>query len=199
MGSFLIGNSSPSKIFLGTSVVKAIYLGTSLIWENALWVLYNNGLISGVTWSGNVLPREQYTGSGKVNSATLTSGNYMQAFIDTSASSTAVSQNSHIISTDPITVPINATTLKVQASYTSGQPSMNFGLLPSNAPTSVSTANGGQLTGYQLVTTSKIDYSLTLNDSIKGTNNFYLVINCKGNSGSGTPRRNLNIHKIWFE
>lgn len=199
MGDFLIGNSSPSKIFLGTSSVKAIYLGENLVWENALWTLYDNGLVDGVAWSANVLPRENYTAAGLVDTSTLTSGTSMRIYIATSSSSTAVNQNAHIITTDAISVPINATTLNVQANYLNASIHMNFGLLPANAATSVSTANGGQLTGYQLMTTTKTDYSLTLDESVKGTSNLHLVINGRGTSGQGTSQRNLNIFKVWFE
>lgn len=157
--------------------------------EQEYMVLYDNGFVDGVEWTVNTLPREGQT----TMASTYLSGN--SQFTIYNGGTGTNNHNAHYITKEPIVVPKNATTMNIETHILVGGCGANFGLLPADAPTSVDTSNGGQLSGYITVDTgASKTLSITLDDSVKGTNNLYAVINGRLIGG-----RRICFTKVWFE
>ena len=157
--------------------------------------LYNDGLVDGVAWKSNGFNRPFYGGnaSGKLNDAT------MEINLPAVTGDTAVSYNAHMNTTADVTIPDNVTTLHVIARKTTAvETKLRFGLLPTSASNSLSTANGGQLSNDTL-TTDDVEYAITLNEALYSTDNLRCIINCVASLSKNTAHARTIISKVWFE
>ena len=188
---------TPNQILLGVKPVKldidgrgvaGIFLGTTQVYSNTAlaWVLYDGGLLPGIDWQKNRLPRPNYTAYGD---AVFNTDN-MTVYIGSGATAT---NNAHVITKAVTPVPSSAARLNVRV-QSSGEGTLNFGLLPSDAPTSYDSTKGGQLTGNTSVGGTVVTKSLTLTGAVKGAENLYTVINWRGGASSRAV-----IDKVWFD
>lgn len=202
-----LGSDQVSGIWLGTKEVTRIWKGTDLVYQRgtpgpAENVLFDHGWISGIPWSGNLLPRAQYTSQASYSFSNVDSLGYMSLIINCSSSYSSVNHNCHVCTTDMITVPGTATKMCVQVRNNESNVYANWGLVSANAANSAD-ATGGQLTGYQLMSVSDYSQTLeqTLSSSVKGQQLraiFNMRKNVKVTSGWDGPV-NVDIFKFWFE
>lgn len=164
--------------------------------------LYDQTYINDIDWAGNSYPRVGFTGAGKYSLAHASGSSgengYLLVYI-ASSTGNSVQYTAHVATADRVRVPPDATQLRVMARYTEGSISIQFGLLPPDAPNSRSVERGGQLTSAISVSGSWAEYILTLDSSVVGSSDFKVVINGIGTSGAGQPRRNLEIRKVYFQ
>ena len=206
-----LGTKRVTGLWLGTREIQKIWLGTDLVYQTGsptpaeVYTLFDNGWVSGVNWLGNYLPRPQYTSMGKYNFANVDQGGYMRLYIG-NVNGQAVSYNCHVCTNGVITVPGDATVMKVMVSSAYGytfQKQVYFGLLTPDCVNALDDTNGGQMSGhYSINTSTPTTLSLTLNAGIAG-GQFVAVVNQRNNSVSddseGDGTNFIRIHKVWFE
>lgn len=188
----------PVTLALGETGIAAIYKGTTQIYAKPTQsiTLFDHGYVDGVSWDGNVLTRPQYTNYGYYSFDKVASYGYMRIY--TTNASSSYNHNAHVITSSAVIVPPGAVNMKVSASKRLNMPSlyMVFGVLPSNAPDSYDTTNGGQLSvSYEVSSNEETIYSLPLDASVKGQS-LYPIINGRGLANAV---RDLLIYKVWFE
>lgn len=183
---------------LGGKEVTAIYQAGTQIYsaESGYFRVYYNGDQNGITWRGNYLPRPNYTQWGAYNLANENvSAGYL--WLGVSNHSSAYIHNAHVITKQAVKVPARATTMHCYCrAENSNSISIRFGLLPINAPTSYSTANGGALSTETAISgTTWHDLTLTLPASVKGAS-LYPIVNARGEANAD---RSARIAWIWFD
>lgn len=159
--------------------------------------LFSAGLVSGYTWEANKFTRPDYSGNatGGVNSTNM----YIKIPTVT-IGEILVSYNAHLCTGAAIAIPKNATVLKVlMRKSTVTTTYMRFGLLPTNAPNSYSTANGGQLSAEKTLTTTLTEYTLTLSDAVKASSDMKCIINVSAKINKYQYPANAVIEQVWFE
>lgn len=178
----------PVKLTIGEKGVAGVFVGTTQVYSNTAlaWVLYDAGIVPGIEWDINRLPRPQYTSYG---SAAL-NADHMVVYVSSSATAT---HNAHVITRKVTPVPASASRLNVEV-QSSGDGKMVFGLLPANAPTSYKTDNGGLLSAALTAGGTVVTKSLTLTSAVKGKDDLYAVINWQGDASS-----RVLINKVWFD
>lgn len=184
---------------LGGKEVTAIYQAGTEIYsaDTGYYRVYYNGDQNGITWRGNYLPRPQYTQYGYYNLANENvSAGYLYVYIGAQGSD--FTHNAHVISAKGIPVPARATTMHCYCrNENTNAINMQFGLLPTNAPNSYSTANGGVLSSaFSISGTTWQDCKLTLPASVKGTTNLRAIVNGRG---VANVQRAMRIAWIWFD
>lgn len=204
-----LGIGKVDKIFLGTREVHQIYLGTELVYVNSQPVLFDyynmqqisvsgdNVLYKDISWSGNLLERPNYTASSVTNYSfedAETLG--CMKLIHTGKVSGSISYNSHVCTTNLVTIPRSATAIKLFMNRNSvANTVLKFGLLPENAANSMDTTAGGVMdTIYP--TNGDNTYTVNLGTGMAG-NKYRAVINIQaaGNINDAIFR----IYRVWFE
>lgn len=200
MGIYL-GSSAVNRIYLGTSAVKKVYLGTDLVFEAAgADVLFDNGWVSGISWSGNALPREQYTSVATYSFGYVDSEGYMRLTVNSASSYSNVQHNCHVCTSGLITVPAGATKMLVNVratASTSPEIYFKFGLVTQDCVAATDATNGGQLSAWLSPSTTATNYEITLDNGIAG-NQFIAVVNAR-RTAQASAARSLEIYKVWFE
>ena len=201
------GSNEVTGLWLGAKEITRVWKGTDLVYQKgsppgpAEYTLFDNDWVSGVPWSGNLLPRPPYTTQGTYNFSYVDTLGYMQLTVNCSSSYSPVNHNCHVCTSQLITVPANATKLCFQLRNMpySGSVYGNWGLLPADAPNSMDTSAGGQLSGITLLTTSDELQTqiLTLNSDVKGAQ-MRAIFNVRRNVKSDYTI-NVDIYKVWFE
>lgn len=161
-------------------------------------VFFDGGFVDGIVWVGNIYPRVNYYSIARYNMSYATSDGYMLLYVESSTGN-VVSYNCHFATQGMVTVPSGAASIKVDANWKTNAMQMAVGLLPENAPDSVSVVNGGFMSGYFETTGNRQTYTIPIPEALRGRTDLRLVINGRGNSGKNSERRNLQIHKVWFE
>lgn len=172
--------------------VKDSYEHTS----TSMLFLFDNGLVVGYGWETNAFTRPVYTGTagGTVNTNDLT------IKMPGVTGSNSLSFNAHMCTTETISIPASASTLNVRASkLTATATYLQFGMLPTNAPNSYSTANGGQLSDEFALTTDETVYTMPLSDAVKIAANMKCIINARANMKKGVTAASAIITSVWFE
>ncbi len=199
-----LGTQQVNGIWLGADEVVNVWKGTDLIYTKgtpgpAESVLFDHGWISGIPWSGNLLTRPQYTSLGGYSFSNVDAYGYMNIYIASQVGYAAVNHNAHVCTTNLITVPSGATKMCVRVRRSSGTSIyINWGVLPDNAPNSMDTSAGGQLSGiYELSSDATTTLELTLSAGIAG-GQYRAIVNCRSR-GDYDGTRSIDIFKFWFE
>ena len=197
------GTSKLGGLYLGTKKLDKSYLGTKLVYNAneapaEQPVLFDGGLIDGISWQANALPRPQYNSIAyaSVEAATL------NLWVVSASSYSSVNHNCHVVTGGLITVPANATVMKVRAIASSGQggvyPYLIIGLLTDDAVNSMDATNGGQLSSALLANAQTYtEYSLTLANGIAG-NSWRAIVNMRRNARA-SGQCTIMVNKVWFE
>lgn len=198
-----LGGKRLEAIKLGSQNIARVYLGTKIVFDAGgqpagTYILYNDGFVDGISWKGNYLPRPQYTSIGSYSFESTR----MALTVASEPQYSAVNHNCHVCTSGLITVPSDAKKMKVRAIATDGQgsvsPYINFGLLTQDCVTSMSPANGGQLSGITDASAQKLtDYSMTLSSGIAGKS-WIAVVNMRRNAQADNYCA-VRIAKVWFE
>jgi len=202
-----LGSDQVSGIWLGTKEVTRIWKGTDLVYQRgtpgpAENVLFDHGWVTDIPWSGNLLTRPPYTTLVTYTFSNVEAYGFMRLMQETGPSYSAVSHNGHVCTTNLITVPANATKLRITCKRAAESPlSFNWGLLSANAANSMD-STGGQLssTTTWLATDQVTTLDLTLNSGIAGGQYRVIVNSVNSNANSYyTHYYPLDIYKVWFE
>ena len=198
-----LGMTKLNDIKLGQTGIARVYLGTKLVFNKGgqpagAYTLYDSGFIDGIPWSGNMLPRQQYTSIASYSFENTR----MCLTVASESGYSNVQHNCHVCTSELITVPSDATKMCVIVYVTDGSGDattyLNFGLLPTDCPNSMSTANGGQLSGIQYATDQvPTQHTLTLASGIAG-GQYLAVVNMR-RSARANNTATLRIQKVWFE
>lgn len=157
--------------------------------------IFENGAVAGYAWASNQFTRPTYTGTagGAVNASNMT------ITMPGVTGSNLLSYNAHVCTSDTISVPAGASTLNVRAYKTTATATyLRFGMLPTNAANSYSTANGGQLCEEIALTTEEADYTLVLSDAVKVATNMKCIINARANLKNGIAKAVAVVTSVWF-
>lgn len=196
-----IGAGALKGLYLDTDAVKKIYLDADVVFQaRATDVLFDNGWVDGVSWAGNLLPRPQYTSVATYSFGYVESEGFMRLTVNSSSSYSNVNHNCHVCTAEAITVPANATSMRVQAKVTSTaspQMYMKFGLLTADCVNSMDDSNGGVLSSLLTPTSTVSEYTLALPSGVAG-GQFYAIVNAR-RTAQASSLRNLDIYKVWFE
>ena len=203
-----LGSGQMSGNWLGTKKVTRIWKGTDLVYQQgappgpAAGTLFDHGWIEGIPWSGNLLTRPQYTSQATYDFNNVNTLGYMMLSINRDALYSSVNHNCHVCTTNLITVPSDATYMKVQMRQDSANVYGNWGLVADNASNCID-ATGGQLSGYTLLNTSEFSQILTqtLSSSVKGQQ-LRAIFNMRTNvhqTGGMDGPVSVDIFKFWFE
>lgn len=205
-----IGPNKATGLFLGTREITRVWKGTDLVYQKGSpgpteWTLFDHGWVDGVSWSGNMLPRPQYTSLGTYDFSNVESDGFMRLSVASAASYSQVNHNCHVCVSAPITVPSGATKLCVSVAQNRAAGDfmyqsvyLKFGLLTQNAVNSMDAANGGQLSGFtEISSTAPATHVLTLDAGIAGQS-FLPIVNMRRNA-RGNETGHLYIYKVWFE
>ena len=200
-----LGSKKFIGLWLGSPSVSRVWLGTDLVYQKgtppgpAESTLFDNGWIYGISWSGNLLTRPQYTTLGTYDFSQVTANGFMSLTITSQSGYANVNHNCHVCTTNLITVPSGATKAKVTLRRNSFvNPYVIWGLLPDNAPDSMSTSAGGQLSS--ATTLGNVDWTtltLTLSAGIAGSQ-LRAIVNLRG-KGNDSEYQTIDIKKFWFE
>ena len=174
MAPIYLGTDKLTELHIGNNAsVQKVYLGTQLVWRYLSpiygeYLLFNEGWISGISWQGNLLERPQYTSIADYNMSYVDSDGFMRLRIASRTSYSSVNYNCHV------------------------------GVLPTNAPTAMSTAQGGQLQTNTLSTYDTwLTFSQNLGSGIAGSS-LRAVVNMQAN-GAINGDQYIDINKVWFE
>ncbi len=200
MGIYL-GSGQVSRIYLGTDQVKKVYLGTNHVYQTTgADVLFDNGWAGGIAWSGNLLPRPQYTSVATYSFGNVESDGFMRLTVNSSSGYSNVNHNCHVCTSELITVPSGATKLCVSMKLSSTASPLSyckFGLLTADCINAMDATNGGQLSELINPDSTLTTYELNLNSGIAG-GQYYAVINLR-RTAQAASARNLDIYKVYFE
>lgn len=167
--------------------------------------LFDEGYVNDIGWTGNVLPRPQYTGAGSYMLEYVQNG-FMQVGINVTTNQVPIYHNAHLITSADVKIPEGATKMCVEClrydteMYSTHPIYMQFGVLPSNAPGAFDASSGGQLSQQYSVSDERKVYEMPLNV----TGNFRAIINARGETGTTSdgksiPARRIRVYKVWFE
>lgn len=204
---------SADAIWLGTQKVKPyldgkeitdIYLAANLVYSigTGEYDVYYNSYQHGIAWKVNPLPRPNYTryANSSLAYANQTDG-YLWLYLSVNPNESSYTHNTHVMTENPVTVPKRATKMHIQLRGTqNGMPTdVRFGLLPSNAATSYSTANGGVLSANNEIRgTEWQEKTLVLPDNIIGADNLHAIINASGVPPQGSVY-GVRVARVWFD
>lgn len=187
------------KLDLNGSEVTKMFLASTEIYSAAtgFYSVYDSGDQDGISWRGNYLPRPIETRYGDYSLAyeNATPG-YLLVYISNAGST--YTHNAHVMTNRAVSVPNKATKMHIRCRAENGNTiQVRFGLLPSNAANSYSTANGGVLSSaLDISGTEWRDLELILPDTVKGTANLYPIINGRGQANE---HRSVRIERVWFD
>ena len=203
-----LGTQQVNGIWLGADEVVNVWKGTDLIYTKgtppgpSAGTLFDHGWITDIPWSGNLLTRPQYTSQATYSFSNVDTLGYMTLTINCEAAFSSVNHNCHVCTTNLITVPSDATYMKVTIRQNESNVYGNWGLVAANASNCID-ATGGQLTGYTLLSASDSSQTLTqtLASAVKGQTLraiFNMRKNVKAIAGADGPV-SIDIFKFWFE
>lgn len=164
--------------------------------NKSMLFLFDYGIVSGYNWASNQFSRPLYTGTagGAVHEDSMT------ITMPGITGSNLLSFNAHVCTTDVVSVPAGASIMHVSAYKTTETVTyLRFGMLPTNASNSYSTANGGQLSTESALTTTETDYTMALSDAVKVATNMKCIVNARANMRAGVTKANAVITRVWFE
>lgn len=206
--SSYIGTDKIAKLFVDTDEVSKIFVGTDVMFSSAPTVLYENDLTklsvsagnawyNGISWSGNLLERPLYTSSSVTfyKFDEVTTNGIMKLQVGENSGGT-LSYNSHVCTTQKITIPYGVTKMKVMINRSPATGTyLKIALLPDAATNSMDTSNGGVLETYSPSNGSAI-YDLTLASGMNGSTLYRPVINIQGPRNANYSV--FSILKVWF-
>lgn len=164
--------------------------------NKSMLFLFDYGIVSGYNWASNQFSRPLYTGTagGAVHEDS------MKITMPGITGSNLLSFNAHVCTTDVVSIPSGASIMHVSAYKTTETVTyLRFGMLPTNAANSYSTANGGQLSTESALTTTETDYTMALSDAVKVATNMKCIVNARANMRAGVTKANAVITRVWFE
>lgn len=185
MSDFLIGAKRPSDIYLGKKSLAQVFLGKELVWEKdpGIWTYYDYGFANDIKWTANAYNES----ASNIGSANRT---YLQLYYS------VVARGSWRTST-PVKVPRKARTLQVVFGMANLAPRGSFGLIHQSVKGTngnTNTANGGQWSGWKTVSKTTT-YSMTLNENLIGSSEYYIVCTALFPGGG---RSDLRVHRVRF-
>lgn len=189
---------------LSTSLSTAYYTSTrTYFWNDAdltkLSVSGNNAFYEDVSWSGNLLTRENYTSTTVTNYsfANVESSGYMYLNCgDGGSSSGTLYYNSHVCTTNTITIPTGVTKLYVKIARSPASVQMRIGLIDQNATTAFDYTTGDGVQGIFDPTAGTDVYSIDVGNRT-GATNYRIVISIRAQRQ--TVYGSFNILSVWFE
>ncbi len=186
MSDFLIGPKRPSDIYLGEKSLAQVYFGKELVWEKdpGLWTYFDYGYVNGIKWASN-----QYGEKASALDKAGT-GSYLQLYYDTNIRGSWRTRTT-------VKVPRKARTLQVVFGMYNKAPRGGFGLIHesvSGTNGNTNTANGGQWSGWNTVSKTTT-YSMTLNENLIGSSEYYIVCTALFPGGG---RSDLRIYRARF-
>lgn len=164
--------------------------------NKSMLFLFDYGIVSGYNWASNQFSRPLYTGTagGAVHEDSMT------ITMPRLTGSNLLSYNAHVCTADVVSVPAGASIMHVSAYKTTETVTyLRFGMLPTNASNSYSTAKGGQLSTESALTTTETDYTMALSDAVKVATNMKCIVNARANMRAGVAKANAVITRVWFE
>lgn len=202
------GSNEVTGLWLGAKEITRVWKGTDLVYQKgsppgpAEYTLFDNGWVSGVPWSGNLLPRPPYTTLVTYDFSLVDSNGFMRLMQEDGPDYSRVSHNAHVCTTNLITVPSGATKMFITCQRSSETAhNFNWGLVASSAANSMD-GTGGQLSATQswLSTDTMTTLSQTLNSGIAGGSFRFIVNSVNPNAWAALPGfSSLSIYKVWFE
>lgn len=187
----------------GTAYITVYYTEAEDTPTSDTWEYFRNGYVNDaggvqIGWSANLLTRPNdmthgYTVYGLASLANVETDGYMLLYDATGANNY---YNSHVCTTNTVSIPADATKLVVEASRSALQSNILLALLPDNAPNTMDASNGGQVSGWISPTTSAALYSMTLEEGIAGSSTNRIIVNYRG---KGDQYRAEYITKVYFE
>lgn len=206
------GSGQITRQWLGVKEITRVWKGTDLIYQKgsppgpAENTLFDNGWVSGVPWSGNLLPRPQYTSIATYNFSLVDSNGEMQLLVNISDSYSHVTHNSHVCTSELITVPSGATKMYLNCAvpaYNTGH--IKWGLVDAGAANSQDDTSG-QLSAWVSINSTPeraVTLEQTLSAGMAGAQKRF-IINWRAyadgySDGSYAANSALYIYKVWFE
>ena len=208
--SLYSGVDKIAKLYLETDEISKIFLGMDVIYSSAPLVLYENDLnklsvsvgnawYNGISWSGNLLTRPQYTSSTVTNYSfsDVTTDGVMKLNVGEGPNQTStLSYNSHVCTTQKVTIPYGVTKLRVMINRSPATGTyLKIGLLPDAADNSMDTTHGGVLATHSPTSGTAI-YDVDLASGMNGSNLYRPVINIQGPRNANYSV--FSIYKVWF-
>lgn len=207
MGLYL-GQDKIAKLFLGTDEISKIYLGEDVIYSSAPTLLYENDIsklsvqagnawFNGISWSGNLLTRPQYTASSVTNYSfnNVTTDGVMKLNVGENSGG-SLSYNSHVCTTRKVVIPYGVTKLRVMVDRSAATGTyLKIGLLPDEATNSMDTSHGGVMVTHSPTYGTAI-YDVDLASGMNGSNLYRPVINIQGPRSANYSV--FTIYKVWF-
>ena len=207
-----LGPNQVTGLWLGTREITRVWKGADLVYQKgappgpAEYTLFDNGWVSGVSWSGNLLPRPVYTSLGQYSFSLVDSNGLMNLSIDTDPDYSHVTHNCHVCTTDPIVVPAGATKMCVEVSRANDSYlHTKWGLVDPDAANATVPGTHGQLSEWTALAygSTKVTLQQTLASGVAGQQ-LRAIVNMRayadGFDGSYyNDDASLNIYKFWFE
>ena len=104
--------------------------------------------------------------------------------------------NSYVCTEQPVHIPASAEKLNVKGAKGPNGCQISIALLPGNAPNSMDASNGGKVSTFYTLTSVPTDYSLPLEEAMKGSDDYRILINFRG---KGDLYRKAQITRVYFE
>ena len=187
----------------GTANITVFFTESSDEPSEDTWEYFRNGYVNdaggnAIGWSANLLTRPNdmthgYTTYGLASLSNVETDGYMLLYNATGAN---YYYNSHVCTTNTVTIPSTATKLTVEASRGPKTSNILLALLPDNAPNTMDDTNGGQVSGWISPTTSAALYSMNLAEGIAGSSTNRIIVNFRGKADE---YRAEYITKVYFE
>lgn len=188
----------------GTAYITVWYVEGEVQPSTDTFVFFNDGYTDyedgggQIAWGANQLtrpnnPTQGYTAYGAATLEYVSTNGYMLLYNNTGAN---YYYNSHVCTANIIHIPSTATALKVIAARGANTCQMNIALLPNDAPDSMDISNGGAISTFFTLSTTKTEYSLAVDSSMQGTDLYRIVVNFRG---KGDVYRQAQITKVYFE
>lgn len=189
----------------GTAYITVWYIeGEAPVTEDT-FIFFNDGYTEyagggQIAWGANQLPRpgnmtQGFPANGKATLDRVATHGVLQMWSDI-GTGTHFNCNSHVCTAQLVHIPASASKLTVSAQRGPNGAYMSIALLPENAVNSMSTDNGGKISTFFSVLTTPKDFSLDLDSSMLGSDDYRIVINFRGNDDA---YRWLQVRKVLFE
>lgn len=151
-----------------------------------------------IEWGANQLtrPNDGIHGYTVYGLATLNEVETNGRMLLYNATGSDVYYNSHVCTANLIHIPASASKLVVKIARGPNSAQANIALLPNDAPNSMDTSEGGKISTFYTLTTTPTDYTLDLDSSMLGSDDYRIVINFRGKSD---VYRAVFITKVSFE
>lgn len=207
--SLYTGLDKWAKLFIDTDEISKIFVGTDVIYSSAPTVLYENNLnklsvsagnawYDGISWSGNLLTRPPYTSNSITfyDFSDVTVGGTMALQVGDPSYSQTLSYNSHVCTTQKVTIPYGVTQLRVLIERSAATGTyLKIALLPDEATDSMDTTHGGVIATHSPTNGTAI-YDLNLASGMNGSTLYRPVISIQGPQKANYSR--FKIFKVWF-